>query len=283
LDLGERLLRALSAPPGVPAPAALHARWTVDNALRVLTSVFPTFLDAVRGKAVLDFGCGAGFQCVALARAGAGHVLGIESNPRTLASARQLVEQHGLAGRVTLRPALAPEDLGTRDLTFSQNSMEHFPDPLAALRVMTGALAPDGRIFMTFGPPWFAPYGSHMRFFTPVPWVNLLFRERTVLKVRERYRSDGARRYEDVESGLNRMTIRKFERLIAQAGLRFEFRRYRGVKRLDPLTRVLVVRELFVNEVNAILVREAPSPDRNAAAQAAAHAEAPSTRRGMPA
>lgn len=39
------------------------------------------------------------------------------------------------------------------------------------------------------------------------------------MAVWSRSRSDGAERYEDVESGLNRMSLRKFDRLLKSSGL----------------------------------------------------------------
>ncbi len=249
----ERLLAACSYPPGAPEPPAPHFDWTPENALALLESAFPGLGDAVRGRSVLDFGCGAGFQCAALARAGAARVVGIDSNPRVLERAQALMEGLGLAARVELRTAPAPGDAAGHDVVISQHSMEHYGRPLEALRTMKAMLAPGGRIHLAFGPPWLAPRGSHMQFFTPVPWVNLLFPEATVMAVRARYRGDGARRYEEVESGLNRMTVRKFERLVAEAGLAFAQRRYRCVKGIQLLGRVPGVRELFINEVHAVL------------------------------
>jgi SAM-dependent methyltransferase len=107
-------------------------------------------------------------------------------------------------------------------IVISQNSMEHFEDPVKILDEMKSALNQDGKILITFAPPWFAPYGSHMHFFCKVPWINILFSERTVMKVRSNFRSDGATKYEEVESGLNKMTVTKFERIVANAKLTFE-------------------------------------------------------------
>jgi hypothetical protein len=120
---------------------------------------------------------------------------------------------------------------------------------------MKRLLAPGGVVMITFCPPWFAPYGSHMHFFTKVPWVNLLFSERTVMSVRSRFRADGAKRYEDVEMGLNRMTIRKFERIIAASGMTVAWRQYVCVKKLNALSRVPLVRELFINVASCVLVK----------------------------
>jgi hypothetical protein len=131
--------------------------------------------------------------------------------------------------------------------------MEHFPSPDDELRKMRPAVSRNGAILVTFGPPWFAPYGSHMQFFTNLHWVNLLFSEDTVMRVRARYRSDGATRYEEVEGGLNRMSLAKFERLVRSCHTRIVYRKYEAVKRMDWLTKVPVARELLTNHASFIL------------------------------
>jgi len=266
------------ARPGEGEPSGL------DNALDLLCRVFPGFEREIVGKRVLDFGCGSGLQACAMARRGASYVLGLDTNPKTLARARELASSEGLDGMVefaeTLGDALrqaqdvlrqAQHDIrqaqderrGRFDLLISQNSMEHFSDPAAVLGQMKSALAPGGRLLITFGPPWLAPYGSHMQFFTPVPWVNLLFPESAVMKVRSRYIHDGAARYEEVEGGLNRMSVGKFERLIKQCGLEVANRRYECVKGIDLLARLPLAREMFVNHVSCVL-RQAQDDIRQA-------------------
>jgi SAM-dependent methyltransferase len=261
LSLSERLLLLLSRKPGAEDPPASREEWNLENALSQLRAAFPDFDSLIAGKDVLDFGCGEGWQAVALAQNGARFVLGLDSNAKTLAKARQLAQQAEVGGGVEFAEKLNG-DARLFDLVISQNSMEHFPDPAGALEEMKRALKPDGKILITFGPPWFAPYGSHMAFFTKVPWVNLLFSEKTVTEVRRRFRNDGAGRYEDVESGLNKMTVRKFERSVSVAGLRAEFRRYRCVKDLDALARLPVVRELLVNQVDCVVTRRNPPEHR---------------------
>ncbi len=254
-SIAERLLLLLSRRPGTADFPAGSPDWTLDDALSLLEEVFPDFRARIKGKDLVDFGCGDGYQSVAIARAGARRVLGLEANPRVLENARALAESVGAMERVAFAERLSDDFLEGFDYAISQNSMEHFSDPAAVLATMKAALRPTGKLVITFGPPWFAPYGSHMFFFTKVPWVNILFDEQTVMRVRSRFRSDGAKRYEEVESGLNRMTLATFERLVKEAGLRFEFRRYDCSLGFDILGKVPLLRELFVNRVSCILSR----------------------------
>lgn len=252
-SLSERLLLFLSRKPGAVDYEAGRDHWAVDDALSQLCRVFPSFHPRIAGKEILDLGCGTGYQTVALARMGAKHVIGLDTNRAVLETARELARELDVTEKVEFIDRFENRLERSFDLVISQNSMEHFPEPVQVLEQMKSALKPTGKILITFGPPWFAPYGSHMHFFTKVPWVNLLFREEIVMKVRARFRDDGAMRYEEVESGLNKMTVAKFERTVSMAGLQIEHRRYDCVKRLNILQKLPFVRELFVNEISCVL------------------------------
>lgn len=251
--IAERILAALSRTPESEDRPAGTDHWTTDNALSLLLRVYPPFLEELKGKAVLDFGCGTGWQSVAMAQRGAAAVVGVDSNGPCLAQARSLAARETPEAAIEFFEQLPEDRKGTFDLVISQNSMEHFPDPEAILALMRSTLRPSGRLLVTFGPPWFAPYGSHMQFFTPVPWVNLLFSERTVMNVRRRFRNDGATRYEEVTSGLNRMTVRKFERLVAQSGMQIVYCRYECVRNISQLASLPLLRELFINHITCVL------------------------------
>jgi SAM-dependent methyltransferase len=250
---GETVLRWLSRPPEAADLDGDYAGNSPERALDLCRRVYPEFDHAVRGKRVLDFGCGAGLQAVAIARLGASEVVGLETNPSTLEQARLNAAAGGVADRARFQDRLSDDLVGRFDIVLSQNSMEHFSDPAAILGAMRRAIGPGGELWITFGPPWFAPYGSHTHFFTKLPWVNLLFSEETVMNVRGLYRHDGARRYEDVESGLNRMTVAKFDRLVASAALSVVYRRDECVKGIALLGRIPVLRELFINHVTCKL------------------------------
>ncbi len=247
----ERLLLKLSRPPASDDFHEGQPHHTLDSVMGHLKQRYPDIVDLVRDRTVLDFGCGSGHHVAALAKSGAAFVMGVDTNARLLEGARQLAKESGVAERVEIAERVPPERNGTFDVVMSHNSMEHFPDPGAVLREMFEAARPGGRVLIVFSLPWYSPYGSHMHFFTRVPWVNIWFSESTVMRVRSRFRADGATRYEDVEGGLNRMSLAKFGRLTRASGLRLTSLRYIGVKGLDVLTRIPWLRELFTNEIVA--------------------------------
>lgn len=216
-----------------------------DLPLAILQREYPDLGEFVSGKRVLDFGCGGGAQAAAIAKTYGATVTGIDTNIQYVAKANA---RYGSLARFISEP-----DGSEYDVVISQNAMEHFPDPCAVLSEMIRITRPSGFILITFGPPWFAPFGSHMQYFCPVPWLNLLFPERSVMAVRGRYQSDGAKRYVDVEGGLNKMSIRKFERLIGATGLSVVRRHYTAVKKVQALAAIPILRELFINHATVVL------------------------------
>lgn len=252
----ERLLSVLSHDPGDVARSESHpSHESIPSGeeLNHLRRAFPDLDAIVHGQRVLDFGCGCGAQAVALSREGAAEVLGIDINPDHLAVGRSQARAAGLDGRVRFVEEVPHTDMGTVGIVISQNSMEHFSDPSSILRLMYRILRPGGRAAITFSPPWLHPYGAHMHFWTPVPWVHLLFPERTVMKVRARYRDDGASRYEEVEGGLNRMTLRRFEELVDRSDFGIEQLRFVAIKQVPMVTRIPGIREFLTSRVDCLL------------------------------
>ncbi len=248
-----RLLRKFSRDPGTTDLHREGNEWDDTNALSLLKEYVPDLSERIKNKVVLDFGCGEGMQALALAKAGAQKVIGLDTNAEAITRAEQRARAVGLAGKVIFSSALGDQWPGKIDVVISQNSMEHFPEPLPILQEMRRLISDTGEIIISFGPPWYAPFGSHMHFFTRIPWVNLLFSEKVVMAVRTLYRDDGARRYEEVAYGLNKMSLAKLESLLKQADLKIKYQYYRGVKKFDWMTKIPVLRELMTNHVTVIV------------------------------
>lgn len=256
VKLSEKILLAFCKEDQGTVKASYQDEYTDSVPSDTLKFLDPDLVRRIQGKSVCDFGSGAGFQAIAFARAGARFVVGIENNDDRISFSRQLVSRHNLSDRVDFRTDVDDEFRGKFDLVISQNSMEHFSDPVSVMMSMKSLLSPDGKIVVSFGPPWFAPYGGHMYYFTKLPGVHLLFPEPTVMAVRSRFRRDGAVRYEEVEAGLNKMSVERFERIVRACGLKVFYKRYDCVKGLNFLGDIPLVRELFINHITCILTRE---------------------------
>lgn len=220
-------------------------QWTTESALKSLVREFPDFKDRIRDKHILDFGCGDGFQTIAMARSGAARVVGVDIADQRLEHGRAAASEDDPVCFVTETDELF-------DLVISQNAFEHFNDPAVILQEMSKRLNKKGRAIVSFGPPWKAPYGGHMYFFTRLPWVTLLFSENTVLRIRSLYRNDGSTTY---TGDLNQMTLKKFKDLIISSPFDAVEQRYSGIRGWHFLTRVPIIRELFTNHISVVLAK----------------------------
>jgi len=254
MSIRERLLLSVSRAPEGNDYSQTNTEISIDNATNLLTRVFPSFNALVSGKRVVDFGCGVGYQSIALVKKYGCRVVGIDSNQKVLRKAVENANYQNISIKeLSFLGNISEDMLNSFDVVISQNSFEHFADPDKTLHEMSSLLNDSGIILLTFGPPWLAPFGSHMHFFCKVPWINVFFPEEVVMKTRSYFRSDGAKRYEDVESGLNRMTIAKFESIVSSCNLKITYKNYECIKGVNFLAKIPILREFFINHVTAIL------------------------------
>ena len=221
------------------------------------------------GLRVLDFGCGRGADAVAAALAGACEVVGIDVQAHHIESARALARRFGVShvcrfiDARTDRAGYAALD-GGFDVVFTIDSFEHYDDPVFILGEIDRLLAPNGTLVISFGPPWKHPFGAHLTGWIRLPWIHFFFDEATVLAVRAKYLDDGARRYEDVSGGLNRMTIARFREIVAASPFRFTLLDPVPIRPLRPLARFPQFREYVTSVVRAVCVRSESAPDARA-------------------
>jgi len=207
------------------------------------------FLDEVRGRTVIDFGCGHGDESVEMALAGARRVLGVDISDRYLEIARGRAAAAGVSDRCAFMRV--PDERA--DIVVSLDSFEHFSDPASILRIMDDYLKPDGRVFATFGPTWYHPLGGHL--FSVFPWAHLLFTERSLLRWRKTFHPEQtATSFE--ECGLNRITISRFERVIADSPFKFESFEARPIRGIRWLSHRLL-REFGTSTVRCTLTKRA--------------------------
>jgi SAM-dependent methyltransferase len=276
---GYELLRALcrkveDVPRGDDSPA------TPQHTLKLERFLGSDVGDLFAGRRVLDFGCGHGAEAVAAAQLGAEHLFGIDIQEHRLEAARQFAREAGVDDRCVFFNAATQSDeiaqlAGTIDCAYSIDSFEHYSRPDLILAQLHELLAPGGWLLISFGPPWKNPYGCHARYFCRCPWIHLLFAEETILAVRALYRDDGAQRFEDVEGGLNRMTLARFLELIAASPFHLDHfqpvplsTRFLDRPRLwHRLLTTPLTREYLTSVVLCRLMKPLPSPGHPAADQ----------------
>ena len=137
-------------------------------------------LGDVRGKRLLDLGCGDGMELLEFARDGA-EVVGVDNSPRQLAAAERAAETLGLSCRLVLADVLRlPEDLqrGELDIVFSSYVTAWIGDLAAWFSASHRALKPGGVLLLTGGHPLSSYFGemeygeTYWRtYFEPGPFV----------------------------------------------------------------------------------------------------------------
>lgn len=183
----------------------------------------------VQGKTAIDFGCGPGLEAVEMAQHGARKVIGIDIREKMLSYGARAAERAGVSDRCVFTARTSEQ----ADVIFSVDAFEHYDDPREVLRAMRQLVKNDGRVIISFGPPWFHPLGGHL--FSVFPWAHLIFTEKALIRWRSDFKSDGATRFCEVDGGLNQMTLRRFKRLLAQSDFEIESLELVPIRRLRPL------------------------------------------------
>jgi 2-polyprenyl-6-hydroxyphenyl methylase / 3-demethylubiquinone-9 3-methyltransferase len=130
--------------------------WDPHGEFRPLHVLNPVRLDYVdekatlRGKRVLDVGCGGGILSEAMARRGA-QVTGIDLASQTI----EVAELHALESQLMIRyvreaaETHAAHSAGAYDVVTCMEMLEHVPEPESVLRALHDLVRPGGDIFVS--------------------------------------------------------------------------------------------------------------------------------------
>ena len=210
-EIGYRFFRRLvKVSPGNAVTTAY------DGVSKMEVFFGPEIWQELADKTVLDFGCGPGIDSVDMARHGVPRVIGLDIREDTLKKARLAAEQGGVADSCVFTTKTDEKV----DVIVSLDAFEHFADPLAMLETMRTLLKDRGYILTCFGPTWYHPLGGHG--FSIFPWAHLLFTESVLMRWYREESGKQAYRFHEVSGGLNQLTVKAFEKIVANSQFEFE-------------------------------------------------------------
>jgi len=235
--------------------------------------VFPQLREwgiSLRGRTIVDLGCGYGGGTFALEEKGA-TALGVDLNGICIEqAAKRAIELDSncefFCHDATLPAAAHLENRA--DGLLMQELIEHLPDPEAALAAALSWIKPEGWCYVSF-PPYYSPAGGHHHYarkpYCYIPWLHLIFSRRWL----ERVLPDIPRYREEVSS-LNRMSIHRFENAAIQAGWTIEKKASCLIRpsiagkfglpviRANSLGKVVGLREFLITGVEYLLRKTTP-------------------------
>jgi len=232
-----------------------------------------------RTAVALDLGCGFGGRTIEFQKRIAGHLIGLEIDPRVVAPAIKFAWA-ATGASVSFMTGLGeslPLMGDSIDLVLSYDVFEHVRDPAKCLAECYRVLRAGGLTLLVF-PPYHHPTGAHLEgYCSRMPYMNVMFPASVLVDAvdeildsrGDQYRPQPLRPGDSLYS-LNGLTIHRFERLVRESD--FETvsikllplfsrlnRQYKAWKMryyawiFSGLSRVPLVRECFTHRVVAIL------------------------------
>ena len=134
-----------------------HRWWDKESEFRPLHQINPLRLAwienivPIKGKRILDVGCGGGILADAMARSGA-EVLGIDLSVKALRVAHLHAleaQTQGVEYREISAEALADEQPGSFDVVTCMEMLEHVPDPSLVVKACAALVKPGGLVFFS--------------------------------------------------------------------------------------------------------------------------------------
>lgn len=215
--------------------------------------------DDIRGRDVVDFGCGGGELSFLAAQLGAKSVLGLEVE-------RERYEMAVAAGRRLNLPTKPRFQLSsdTRlidlpdasvDVILCFDVLEHILSYETIIPEWHRVLRDRGHVLIWWM-PYYHPYGHHVESLVPLPWAHAVFSERTVLRACARIydMAEFRPRIWDVDEAgnkkpnkwksmdslptLNKLTLRRFEKICDELGFIYKRREHHPI-RSSTLTRMI--------------------------------------------
>jgi SAM-dependent methyltransferase len=206
------------------------------------------------GQRVLEIGCGFGGLLAALEQRGS-EAVGIDIDQRRA----DYVRSRGHTAEVADAAELPFPD-ASFDVIVTDSVIEHLPDLFGSLREARRVLRPGGTLYGVWGPSWLTYNGPHLVKCLGIPWVHLIFSDRTIFAALEHQKRTGEwpasyldYKIEDFQA-MGRNTRRKLRSAARSAGFKILTERSRSPKTAKrALSRLPLLDELLAGELEVML------------------------------
>lgn len=225
---------------------------------------------------VLEIGCGHGGISCFLAVAGAKSVVGIDLNVPHMKIAESFAQRiashfqgaHQLPVKFVEMNAYQmtfPEN--SFDLVLADNSFEHFSDPGIVLQESYRVLKPDGRLLVPIFSSIYSKYGLHLKHGLKLPWANLVFSEKTIIRAMQRLAADepqinkwypgltqNPQHVRDLRphKDLNDITHGSFKRMARETGFQIEWFNSYSTRVGKIVSRIPFMRNTIVSDIFSV-------------------------------
>ena len=210
----------------------------------------------VRGKVVLDIGCGWGGLCIDLAESGAKKVIGVDLTANRIEFCREnLITHYSHLESVIEFHCCALAELELEDdvdLVVSKDTFEHVQDLRQLLLDICRVLKHNGMLMSGFGPLYYSYYGDHKATGALLPWFHLLIPEHILINRINKKRGLSLTCIKDL--GLNQLKLKEYLELFEQTPLELVFLKTNGSERLASkvfrlLAKIPFLTELFTQSI----------------------------------
>lgn len=176
--------RLMSPPASRNTTRQSYQAWRSDS----LSASWRSFSDAdMKGKDVLDFGCGTGELSFYLAeRVHPRSIIGIDLSAQAIECAKAVRGSFlcPVDFRVGAREGI-PVPSGSIDTVVAFDCLEHVMEPSAIFCEWYRILRPGGKCLIEWF-PYKGPWGPHMESLIPIPWAHIIFGEEAMFRAAER-------------------------------------------------------------------------------------------------
>lgn len=184
-----QLERSAGQPQAVFQTPENYWQWQFDTSA-VYFKKFWDLTERMKGRRILDIGCGLGGRAAYLATQTAAQVVGCDINAEEVMRAERIADAKlDPASRARLRFVAVKEGevpgAEPYDIVLLVDSIEHVRDPVAMLNVAYNCTRPGGICYFgTTG--WYHYGGAHLLSVLPIPFVTVFFSDASIVDAVQR-------------------------------------------------------------------------------------------------